>query len=242
MKAKVRKPKPVSKPSLNAARAALRKVADADKVAVYRSFFRDCDDVFLGVTTPKLRALAKAFAALPYPALARLIHSKVHEERTLAHAVLVIRFKRGDADTRKQVFDFFLKHRRTIRTWDEVDGAAPYIVGPYLMDRSKVLLHRLIRSPNLWDRRIALVATWPMIRKGHIADTLALAEKVLDDGEDLIHKATGWMLREVGKQDVAALTEFLKRHYPRLARTALRYAIERFPKAKRLRALKGQFG
>jgi 3-methyladenine DNA glycosylase AlkD len=120
-----------------------------------------------------------------------------------------------------------------------VDASAPYIVGPYLIDRSKTLLHRLIKSKHIWDRRIALVATWPMIRAGNIDDTLKLAAQVLDDSEDLIHKATGWMLREVGKKDTAALRAFLRKHYARLPRTTLRFAIERFSKAERQRWLKG---
>jgi 3-methyladenine DNA glycosylase AlkD len=126
-----------------------------------------------------------------------------------------------------------------MRDWDEVDGSAPYIAGLYLMHRDKAVLYELVVSKNLWDRRIALVATLPMIRKGLIADTLKLVELVLGDEEDLIHKAGGWMLREVGKRDETALKNFLKRHHARMPRTMFRYAIERFPPGVRAKYLQG---
>jgi len=228
--------------TLAAARKALHAQADPKKAVTQRIFFKNCGgDIFLGVSTPKTRVISKEFWPLPFPAVRTLMHSKVHEERSLAHAILCLKFRKGDEAAQKQVFDFYLKNRGAIRDWDGVDDSAPYIVGVYLMDRSKALLHKLVKSRNMWDRRIALVATWTMIRKGHVDDTLKLAAQVLDDTEDLIHKATGWMLREVGKKDMAALKTFLRKHYARLPRTALRYAIERFPKAERLRYLKGNF-
>jgi 3-methyladenine DNA glycosylase AlkD len=227
--------------SLKAARAALHGHADAVKAVTYRTFMKASQsDVFLGVTTGLRRAVAKAHVTLPLSDLGKLMRSTIHDERTLALDILVMKFRKADERAQKQVFDFFLKHRKFIRDWDEVDGSVPYIVGPYLMTRSKALLYRLIRSRNIWDRRIALVATWPMIRAGLVQDTLKLAAQVLDDEHDLIHKATGWMLREVGKKDMAALKKFLRAHYDRMPRTALRYAIERFPKTERLRWLKGR--
>ncbi len=230
-------------PTLATARKALHALANPKKALTSRVFFKKSKgDTFLGVSTPQRQVIAKTYWELPLPFVRTLMHSKVHEERSLAHALLVLKYRKAENDkARKRVFDFYMKNRRAIRDWDGVDDSAPYIVGPYLMERSKALLHRLIRSPNMWDRRIALVATWPMIRQGEIADILKLAAQVLDDAEDLIHKATGWMLREVGKKDMAALKRFLRRHHARLPRTALRYAIERFPKAERLRYLKGTF-
>ena len=228
--------------TLAAARKALGAQANPKKAVTQRIFFKNCSgDIFLGVSTPKTRVISKEYWQLPFPAVRTLMHSKVHEERSLAHAILCLKFRKGDEDTQKQVFDFYLKNRSAIRDWDGVDDSAPYIVGLYLMDRSKALLHKLIKSRNMWDRRIALVATWTMIRKGHITDTLKLAAQVLDDTEDLIHKATGWMLREVGKKDLPALKAFLRKHHARMPRTSLRYAIERFPKTERLRYLKGLF-
>ncbi len=228
--------------TLAAARKSLRAQADPKRAVTSRIFFKNCaDDVFIGVSAPKMRVVSKAYWELPFSAVRTLMHSKVHEERSLAHAILVHKFRKGDEADQKRVFDFYLKNRAAIHEWDGVDDSAPYIVGLYLMERSKALLHKMIKSRNMWDRRIALVATWTMIRKGHIADTLKLAAQVLDDTEDLIHKATGWMLREVGKKDLAALKAFLRKYHARLPRAALRYAIERFPKAERLRYLKGLF-
>jgi 3-methyladenine DNA glycosylase AlkD len=208
---------------------------------VQRGFFKDPgDDVFLGVTTPILRKLAREFRLLPLNAVLRLMRSRVHDEQSLGLAILRRRFEKGSEAERKLVFNFYLRNRRWVRSWDTVDESAPSIVGPYLLDRDKRLLYQLARSSTLWDRRIAMVATLPFIRRGHIDDALKLAEMLLADEEDLIHKATGWMLREVGKQDVRALKRFLGTHHARMPRTMLRYAIERFPEAERRRYLKGR--
>jgi 3-methyladenine DNA glycosylase AlkD len=229
-----------NKTTLAAARAALHKLANPKKAATHYIYFKDSPgDKYLGVTTPERRAMAKVHRDLSLTDTAKLLASKIHDERMLALEILVLNFRKADEATQKQIFDFYLKHRRKLRSWADIDGSAPYIVGPYLMDRSKALLYQLIKSPDLWEKRIALVATWPMIRAGKIADTLKLAAQALDDERDLIHKATGWMLREVGKKDAEALRVFLRKHYVRLPRTALRYAIERFSKAERQQWLKG---
>jgi 3-methyladenine DNA glycosylase AlkD len=141
----------------------------------------------------------------------------------------------------KKIFDLYLRNTRQINNWDLVDLSAHKIVGPYLDGGSRALLYRLVRSKSLWERRIAVLATFHYIARGDFADSLALAEKLLDDDEDLMHKAVGWTLREVGKRDVTALEGFLKKHHGRMPRTSLRYAIERFPEAKRKRYLKGIF-
>ena len=144
---------------------------------------------------------------------------------------------KADATTRKAIYDLYLANTKFINNWDLVDLSAPQLVGAYLADKSRRPLHRLAKSSWLWDRRISILATFHFIRLGEFADTLKLAETMLDDREDLIHKAVGWMLREVGKRDVAVLEEFLSRHCRRMPRTMLRYAIERFPADKRRRFL-----
>jgi 3-methyladenine DNA glycosylase AlkD len=217
---------------------ALRKHADPAKAAVSRGYFKDSgNQVFLGVTTPILRGLAREFMLLPLSDVRRLMQSRVHDEQSLAYAILRCRFEKGSAAEQARVFEFYVRNRRLVSSWDTVDDSAPNIVGPYLLERDKALLYQLARSPRLWDRRIAMVSTLYFIRRGHLPDTLKLAEILLDDEEDLIHKAAGWMLREVGKQDVAALKRFLKAHSGSMPRTMLRYAIERFPDSERRRYL-----
>lgn len=220
--------------SLEAARQALHQLSDPARAKVQRGFFKNsAEDIFLGVPTPSLRKIAKAFAQLPLAGIRTLMQSAIHEERSLANEILCLQFRNVPEAGQKKIFDFYIRNRRLIREWDAVDGTAPYIVGPWLLDRDKALLYELARSPRLWDRRIAIVSTWWFIRNGHVDDTFALAELLLHDSEDLIHKATGWMLREAGKKDLRALEKFLRRHHATMPRTSLRYAIERFPSEKR---------
>jgi 3-methyladenine DNA glycosylase AlkD len=231
-----------TQPILRSVLSDLRKQANPKKVLTYRGYFKNCtDDVFLGVTAPQIRTIALQHRNIPLSDVRILTRSRVHEERSLAHAILVLKFKNGTEKGQKRIFDFYLKNRRTIRDWDGVDDSTPAIVGHYLLDRKKDILYRLIRSPILCDRRIALVATLPLIRSGRLGDTFRLVRRVLGDREDLIHKAAGWMLREAGKKDPAKLRSFLKTYYPKLPRTTLRYAIERFPAAERRKWLKGTF-
>lgn len=220
--------------TLENAQKSLRSLADARKARTHRGFFKKNDDVFLGVTTPQIRNLSRQYQDLSLSAVQRLMKSRVHDERSLAHAILVRKFRAADDATQRRIFEFYVRNRKHIRSWDGVDDSAPYIVGPYLLRRNKKILHELARSKSLWDRRIAIVATWWFIRQGHTETTLKLARLLLNDHEDLIHKASGWMLREVGKRDLAALKRFLSAHSHRMPRTALRYAIERFPQEERL--------
>lgn len=219
--------------SLREARRSLRRLANPCKAHVHRGFFKETDDLFLGVTTSQIRQLARQFQDLHLAALRELMKSRVHDERTLAHAILVRKFDRGDAGAQERVFHFYVRNRQCIRSWDGVDDSAPYIAGRYLLNRNKAILHELARSKNLWERRIAIVSTWWFIRNGQTADTLEIAGMLLKDKEDLIHKATGWMLREVGKREPPALNRFLRKHAHEMPRTTLRYAIERFPKNER---------
>jgi 3-methyladenine DNA glycosylase AlkD len=194
-------------------------------------------DVFVGVRVPALRKLAREFKGLALDEVERLLHSAIHEERLAALLILVMQAAKADAKTQGAIYRLYLAHTKHINNWDLVDLSAPAVVGGYLADRSRRPLYRLARSSWLWDRRISILATHAFIRRGDFADTLAIAERLLSDREDLMHKAAGWMLREVGKRDVAVLEGFLDRHAGVMPRTMLRYAIERFPEGKRKKYL-----
>ncbi|WP_419385992.1 DNA alkylation repair protein [Legionella sp. 29fVS95] len=199
-----------------------------------RKFFKNSqEDIFLGVSTVLLRQIAKHFITLSLTNLLELMSSDVHDERSIAYIILCLKFKKADEKEQLNLFNFYIEHRHTIRDWDGVDGVAPYVVGPYLLNREKTLLYTLVHSKNIWDRRIAIISTWWFIRQNEIDHTLKLAEILLLDQEDLIHKATGWMLREVGKRNILALKQFLELHHARFSRTTLRYAIEKFPPEER---------
>ncbi len=223
----------------------LRQFASKDKAWLLQGFFKTGPgqygegDIFLGVMVPNIRWTVKEFANAPLAEVLKLLRSSIHKERLLALLLMVLKFEKGDDKTRKRIYTLYLKNTKYINNWDLVDLSAPKIVGRYLDRSSRSLLYRFVRSKNLWERRIAILATFPYIRKGDFADALALSEMLLDDDHDLMHKAVGWMLREVGKKDVAVLEGFLKKHHRTMPRTALRYAIERFPEAKRQKYLKG---
>lgn len=223
------------------ARRRLGEFAHPAKAAGQRAYFKNCGgDTFLGVTAAGVRRVAREFRDLPLADIAVLMHSAVHEERSLAHAILRLRCEKAEPREQAELFRFYMRHRSAIHDWDGVDDSAPYIAGRYLLARSKTVLYRMIRARSLWDRRIALVATWWFIRNGNVRDTLALCALVLHDPEDLIHKAAGWMLREVGKRDGRALAGFLDEHARAMPRTMLRYAIERFPEPERQRYLRAR--
>ena len=190
-------------------------------------------DVFIGVRVPEVRRLARDADAVPVRDLAALLESPVHEERMLALVCLIRRFQRGGAAEREAVFHAYLARRHRVNNWDLVDISAPHIPGAWLLDRPRGLLDELAGSPSLWDRRIAVVSTFAMIRAGQFGDTLRLCTGLLGDRHDLMHKACGWMLRECGKRDAGVLRGFLGAHAPRMPRTMLRYAIEKLPAAER---------
>jgi len=242
---------------------AMERLADPAKAAVLARFFRTGPgqygqgDVFLGITVPRQRALAAGYVSMTLPHIARLLVSGVHEHRLTALLILVGKYQKAGKDAaardgrraqegdgrrataiareKKRIYEFYLSHTAGVNNWDLVDLSAPNIAGGYLLSRprGRSVLRRLARSSNLWERRIAIVATHAFIRAGQFEDTLKIAEMLLDDGHDLIHKAVGWMLREVGKRDLAAEEAFLDAHAADMPRTALRYAIERFPEKKR---------
>lgn len=196
-------------------------------------------DLFLGIRVPKLRELAKEFRDSPLGEARRLLRSVYHEERLFALLLLVQKYERGNAAQQKAVYDLYLKNTRSINNWDLVDLSAHRIVGPYLMDRDRQPLYVLAQSASLWERRIAIISTFHFIKKNQFADTLRIAGLLLTDREDLMHKAAGWMLREVGKRNLSAQKEFLNKHYRQMPRTMLRYAIEKFSEEERLQYLKG---
>ena len=198
-------------------------------------------DKFLGIDTPSQRKLAKKYRDLRLSDLARLLRSRMHEHRGTTLLILVDQYRRGDAATKEKIFNFYLKHTRHTNNWDLVDCSAAYIVGEHLVGRSRAVLYQLAASSSVWERRIAIIATAAFIRRGDLKETFAIAERLLADDSDLIHKATGWMLREAGKRLPEQLTRFLKRNYSRMPRTALRYAIEKLPQRERKNALKGIF-
>jgi 3-methyladenine DNA glycosylase AlkD len=185
-------------------------------------------DIFLGVSVPDQRIIAKEYEALSLPDVKHLLESDIHEERFSALLLLISKYKKGDEKIKEKIFRFYIAHTKRINNWDLVDVSARDIVGEHLLSRDRALLYKFARSKNMWERRIAIVATWAFIRRNDHADTLAIAELLFADTEDLLHKATGWMLREVGKKDVRVLREFLDTHATVMPRTTLRYAIERF--------------
>ncbi len=197
-------------------------------------------DIFLGIKVPVVRAVAKEFPQVDLDTARDLLHSRFHEERLLALLFLMRHFDEGGDPQRQSAYRAYLANTAWINNWDLVDISAPHVVGAYLADQERTPLYLLARSPSLWDRRIAIVSTFHFIRRNEFGDTLDIAARLLADKEDLLHKATGWMLREVGKRDPATLETFLQRHYQAMPRTMLRYAIERFAEPRRQAYLKGR--
>lgn len=231
--------------SLSKARLALKAKSDKARAKIYSRFFKTGPgeygegDKFIGVKVPDQRLISKEFRSLDFESLESLINSRIHEERALALFILIIQFKSGTDKDKKKIFQFYIRNRRGINNWDLVDLSAPHIPGPYLVDRDRSILYKFARSNDLWERRIGILSTFAFIRQDDFRDTLRISEILLADEEDLIHKAVGWLLREIGKRDIKTLESFLKRNHSKMPRTALRYSIERFPEAKRLRYLRG---
>ena len=191
-------------------------------------------DIFLGIIVPEQRKIAKNYKNLTLDNLQILLDSKIHEHRLIALIILVDQFK----DNKENIFNFYLKNTKNINNWDLVDLTADKIVGEYLRDKDKSILYELANSNNFWERRISIISTFNFIKNNQFEDTLKISEILLKDKQDLIHKAVGWMLRELGKRDLELEESFLKKHYKTMPRTTLRYAIERFEEEKRLSYLK----
>ena len=229
-------------------RKELQSMADPAKAVILQRFFKTGPgeygegDIFIGVMVPQSRQISNKFSQLPLGEVRTLLYSRIHEERLVALLILALRYSSSASSSReesKEIVKFYLNNIKQVNNWDLVDLSAPNILGAHLMvdnrnDR-RLLLYRLAKSENVWERRIAIVATHHFIRNGDFSDTLQIAEMLLQDRHDLIHKAAGWMLREVGKRDSAAEEAFLEKHCSVMPRTMLRYAIERLPESERRR-------
>jgi 3-methyladenine DNA glycosylase AlkD len=197
-------------------------------------------DVFAGLKVPTQRKLAGEFRDLSLRDLKILLNSPVHEERLISLFILVNKYEKGDKKEKETIFSLYVKNRKGINNWDLVDLSAPKIIGRHLLNKNKNLLFKFAVSKNLWERRIAVLSTYEFIRNNNFAVTLKISEILLQDDHDLIHKAVGWMLREIGKRDLPAEEKFLKIYYKKMPRTMLRYAIEKFPETKRKKYLQGK--
>jgi 3-methyladenine DNA glycosylase AlkD len=227
------------------AKKELESLADPEKARTMQGFFKTGPgqygegDVFIGVTVPDSRQVGRKFGGLPLEEVKALLDSVVHEERMVALLILVQKYGRAPGIKEKEeVVKFYLGNMKQVNNWDLADLSAPGILGAHLMDRDRKLLHRLAKSDSVWERRIAIVATLYFIRNNDFSDTMRIAEMLLHDSHDLIHKAAGWMLREVGKRNLAAEEAFVARHCRSMPRTMLRYAIERFQESKKRRYMK----
>ncbi len=223
----------------------LRALASPETATNLQRFFKTGEgqygagDVFLGIKVPPLRALAKQYRAADLRTISKLLESRYHEERLFALLLLMQFYQHATEADQTAAYDLYLASTQHINNWDLVDISAPHIMGRHLADKPRNILKTLARSSMLWERRIAIIATLHFIRQHDFDDTLRIAEILLHDEHDLMHKAVGWMLREVGKRDLAAEEGFLLRHYRAMPRTMLRYAIERFPEQNRLQYLRG---
>ena len=233
----------------------LKKLKNPEKIKVYQWFFKTDKgqygegDVFLGLSSAETKGIAKKyFAEADFETIKKLLYSKIHEERMCALRILVLKYEkslrdlstqpRSAQDDKKEIFDFYIKNAKQINNWDLVDVSAPNIVGNYLLDKDRKILYKLANSKNLWEKRISIISTFVFIRNNQFEDTLKISEILLGDTHDLLHKAVGWMLREVGKRDQKILEKFLDKNIKKLPRTTLRYAIEKFQEKKRKEYLK----
>lgn len=224
----------------------LRRLSDARIAEHSERFFKTGpgeygeDDRFLGIRVPELRRAAKQYKALSITEAEKLLHSEFHEERLLTLLLLVEQYRGGDDAKKQHIFDLYLNNTPYINNWDLVDSSAPHIVGPHLFRRSKQPLFDLAKSEDLWEKRIATMACFYFIRQRQFSVTLKILKILLHDKEELIHKAVGWMLREIGNRDITVEERFLVKRYHTMPRTMLRYAIEKFPEHRRQRYLKGE--
>lgn len=195
-------------------------------------------DRFLGIKVPHLRAISKKYQNLELKDLQKLLYSVIHEERLSALMILRFKYDKANQELKEEIVKFYLKNTKKINNWDLVDLSCHYILGNYLLDRDRNILYKLARSTNLWEKRIAIISTFAFIHENQFDDSLKISEILLNDQHDLIHKAVGWVLREIGKKDKKTEIDFLNKYYKTMPRTMLRYAIEKFPDAERKYYLK----
>ena len=226
----------------------LKEKANPAKAKLLQRFFKTGKgeygegDIFLGIIVPEQRKIAKEFWDLSIDEIQELLDSKIHEKRMIGLFILIKKYTKADDNLKKEIFEFYLKNagKNNINNWDLVDLSAPNIVGNYLIDKDRGILYKLAKSENLWEKRIAILSTAVFIRQNEFNDTIKISEILMNDKHDLIHKAVGWMLREVGKRDKKILEGFLKKHCHEMPRTMLRYAIEKFPEDERKMWLNGE--
>ena len=217
----------------------LQALSDAEKREIFPKFFKAGKgeygegDRFLGVTVPNIRAIAKLHKDISIEEIRELIQSEWHEVRLCALIIMVENSKKKDEALRKELFNLYLSQTKRINNWDLVDLSCRFIIGEYLLDKSRDILYHLAQSPLLWDNRIAIVSTYAFIRKGQLEDTYALSDLMMQHPHDLMHKAIGWMLREAGKRDSERLYDYVMSHRADMPRTMLRYAIEKFSPKER---------
>ncbi len=232
--------------TLKTIQSKLREASNPEKAIILQRFFKTGKgeygegDKFLGIQIPLLRALVKEFPVITIEESFELLQSVYHEERMLGLLFFLRLFQKGDEKTKKKIFDLYLKNTSQINNWDLVDASAPHIVGAWLWDKERKVLYKLVKSKSLWERRIAIISTQHFIGKKDFAETLSISKILLNDKADLIHKAVGWMLREIGNRDLETEETFLKEHYKQMPRTMLRYAIEKFPEKRRREFLEGK--
>jgi 3-methyladenine DNA glycosylase AlkD len=226
-------------------KSALRKYSNKKQAKILQGFFKTGPgeyaqgDIFLGIKVPILRSLAKRYQGLAYNATLKLLKSAIHEERLVSLLILILKYRQAGSLGKARIYKAYLKHSRYINNWDLVDLTAKQIIGDFLNNKNRTPLHKLAVADSLWKRRIAIVSTFYFIENNDFKDTLKIAKILIADPQDLIHKAVGWMLREVGKRDLDSEERFLKEHCRMMPRTMLRYAIERFPEPKRQAYLRG---
>jgi 3-methyladenine DNA glycosylase AlkD len=220
-------------------KAELEKLSDPEHAMKLQGFFKTGEgdygegDIFLGVHVPDQRRIAKKYSYTPLTDALELLRSEIHEHRLTALFILTEQFNKGDEEARRRIVDLYLNNTANVNNWDLVDSSAHKILGVWLVDKPRDVLYDLARSKSLWERRISIISTFAFIKRGDLVDALALAGVLVDDRHDLIHKASGWVLREVGKKDQSVLEAFLLEHYETMPRTMLRYAIERLPEERR---------
>ncbi len=231
--------------SLKELRKELKKHSSKERALVLQGFFKTGPgeyaegDIFIGVKVPQIRAVAKKFQDISLKDAIKILKSRIHEERLASLFILVSKYSQGSDLEKEKIYKLYLKHTKYINNWDLIDLTAGRIVGAFLMNKSKGPLYKLSKSKSLWERRIAILATFCYIKNNEFNDTLKVAKELISDKEDLIHKAVGWMLREIGKRDLALEEKFLSEYYKQMPRTMLRYAIERFTEVQRQAYLKG---
>jgi 3-methyladenine DNA glycosylase AlkD len=217
----------------------LQQLSNPEKAEKLSSFFKTGKgqygegDIFLGIPVPEQRKVAKRYRDLPLNDLQILLSSKIHEHRLTALLILISKYAKADDSGKEEIYNFYLKNTENINNWDLVDVSAPKIIGEYLSNKDKSILYKLAKSEDLWERRISILSTFKFIRVNDFEDALNISQLLLNDKHDLIHKAVGWMLREIGKRNQEIEEQFLRKHSKQMPRTMLRYAIEKFDENKR---------